>query len=99
MGVLGAVHALPLVGPSLTGLAGVTVAGGAARSLGACRGGDIPRSRAPQELGLRVFEETITFSNARAKETLGVAFTPLATTVKDGMTSMVEGGWVKPRKA
>jgi len=73
VGVLGAVHALPLVGPSLAGLAGVT------------------------ELGLRVFEETIAFSNARAKRDLGLAFTPLPTTVKDGMASMVEGGWVKPR--
>ena len=69
------VHALPLVGPSLTGLVGVN------------------------ELGLRVFEERIPFRNARAKDVLGVAFTPLEATVADGMASMVDGGWVKPRAA
>ena len=49
------------------------------------------------EFKLRVFEEKIPFSNARAKANLGLDFTPLADTVRDGMASMVDGGWCTPK--
>ena len=48
---------------------------------------------------LRAFEDRIPFANGRAKATLGVTFRPLAETVRDGLTSIVDGGWVKPRPA
>ena len=51
------------------------------------------------EFKLRVFEEKIPFSNARAKRSLVLAFVPLVDTVRDAMASMVEGGWVKAKAA
>ena len=39
------------------------------------------------------------FSNAQLKEVLGVQPRPLAECVKDTATSMIEGGWVKPKPA
>ena len=38
------------------------------------------------------------FGNAPLKATLGVMPRPLATTVKDTVLSMIEGGWVKPKR-
>ena len=46
---------------------------------------------------LRACEDRIPFANGRAKETLGVAFRPLTDTVRDGLASIVDGGWVTPR--
>lgn len=46
---------------------------------------------------LRAFEDKIPFANDRAKDTLGVTFRPLTDTVRDGLASIVDGGWVTPR--
>jgi len=39
------------------------------------------------------------FSNAQLKAVLGVAPRPLGESVRDTAVSMIEGGWVKPKKA
>ena len=45
------------------------------------------------------FTRTYTFSNARLKAALGVSPRPLETTVRDSAQAMIDGGWVKPRRA
>jgi len=39
----------------------------------------------------------INFSNAKAKQTLGMTFRPLDETLRDSAQSMVDGGYVKPK--
>lgn len=48
---------------------------------------------------LRVTEDRVPFTNAKAKAALGLEFRPLDATVRDGLESIVAGGWVKPRPA
>lgn len=42
------------------------------------------------------FTVAVNFSNARAKQVLGLKFRPLSETLRDSAMSMVEGGYVKP---
>eukprot|EP00931_Biecheleriopsis_adriatica_P091226 TRINITY_DN65123_c0_g1_i1.p1 TRINITY_DN65123_c0_g1~~TRINITY_DN65123_c0_g1_i1.p1 ORF type:complete len:358 (-),score=38.70 TRINITY_DN65123_c0_g1_i1:193-1266(-) len=44
-----------------------------------------------------VFQCKIEFSNASAKDVLGLTFRPLEETVRDSARSMVDGGFVKPK--
>ena len=63
----------------------------------------VPLSRIPV-LGDKVMSEyarelqsrTFRYDNAAARSALGVAFRPLEETIRDGVTSMVDQGFVRP---
>jgi hypothetical protein len=45
----------------------------------------------------QALETVVTFDNRAAKEALGVAFRPLDESVRDGIQSMIDLGFVKPK--
>jgi len=51
------------------------------------------------EFQLGMMTARFKFANSRSKEELGVAYRPLEDTLRDSVTSMVDTGYVKPRKA
>ena len=46
-----------------------------------------------------MISEKIRFSNARARNQLKLRFRSLDDTVRDGLVSIVDGGWVTPKAA
>ena len=51
------------------------------------------------EFERKAFATPVTFDSSAATATLGVAFRPLEETVRDAVSSMVDSGFAKPRKA
>jgi len=50
------------------------------------------------EFQIAMVERALPFSNEKAKSVLGIEFRPLEDTVRDTVQSMVDSGWIKPRK-
>eukprot|EP00301_Raphidiophrys_heterophryoidea_P018569 c3570_g1_i1.p1 GENE.c3570_g1_i1~~c3570_g1_i1.p1 ORF type:complete len:372 (-),score=109.96 c3570_g1_i1:134-1213(-) len=50
------------------------------------------------EFQIAMVERTLPFSNEKARTVLGVQFRPLEETVRDTVTSMIDSGWIKPRR-